>query len=204
MPPKINRICPENKELNPHTGRCVKKCKDNRVRDLDTFKCVKNPKKHVVNPITGRLVKNSHMRKIKKEQVRILQAVVRRKITKGRPSSKTPEQYKRMSPVLRHSTSSASASSSASSSSASASYVPVFTPHMPFIAPKPKKSTSSHSSHKSKSSSLLGSPVHSPQASLSSASQSSRSANSASSPKHIMKFIDGKRKGEVVKIRRQR
>jgi hypothetical protein len=43
--------------------------------------------------------------------------------------------------------------------------------------------------------------------SLSSASRSSqspRSAHSASSPKHIMKFIDGKRKGEVIKIRKQR
>ena len=33
--------CPENKELNPKTGRCVKKCKTNYTRN-DLFKCVKN------------------------------------------------------------------------------------------------------------------------------------------------------------------
>lgn len=51
------RGCPEGKELKPSTGRCVKKCKPNRVREPITFKCIKNPKNHVVNPITGRQVK---------------------------------------------------------------------------------------------------------------------------------------------------
>lgn len=39
------RGCPEGKELKPSTGRCVKKCKPNRVREPISFKCIKNPKK---------------------------------------------------------------------------------------------------------------------------------------------------------------
>jgi hypothetical protein len=33
--------CPEGKELNPITGRCVNKCKDSEVRDIITGKCKK-------------------------------------------------------------------------------------------------------------------------------------------------------------------
>ncbi len=210
------RSCPEGKELKPSTGRCVKKCKPNRVRDPDTFKCIKNPKNHVLNPITGRQVKRGYYHGIEKAHARILQAIVRRKITKGKPSSGTPEQYKRMSPAARSSMSSASSSSSASRSSSSSA---VFNPHKPFISPKPKKSSSASASPKSNSSSLLGSPARSSRASLSSSrsSHSSRSAShsssnsaaaaaaaaySVSSPKHIMRFMDGKRKGEIVKIRK--
>jgi hypothetical protein len=42
---KINyqKECPDNKEINPKTGRCIAKCPDGKVRD-DEFKCV-NPKK---------------------------------------------------------------------------------------------------------------------------------------------------------------
>lgn len=198
---KKERKCPEGKELKPSTGRCVKKCKPNRIRDPDTFKCIKNPKNHVLNPITGRQVKRGYYHGIEKAQARILQAIVRRKITKGKPSSGTPEQYKRMSPAARSSMSSASQSSQASRSSSSASASP-----------------------KSNSSSLLGSAARSSRASLSSSrsSHSSRSAShsssnsaaaaaaasaaaySVSSPKHIMRFMDGKRKGEIVKIKRQR
>ena len=36
--------CPEGKELNPKTNRCVKKCKANQIRD-DNFKCKANKKK---------------------------------------------------------------------------------------------------------------------------------------------------------------
>jgi hypothetical protein len=35
--------CPDNKEINPKTGRCIAKCPDDKVRD-EEFKCV-NPKK---------------------------------------------------------------------------------------------------------------------------------------------------------------
>lgn len=171
------RECPGGKELKPSTGRCVKKCKPNRVREPISFKCIKNPKNHVVNPITGRQVKRGYYHGVEKAQARILQAVVRRKIAKGKPSSGTPEQYKRMSPASRHYS---SASSSASSASA-----------------------------KSNSSSLLGSPARSSRASLSSASRSSSAssaaaAHSVSSPRHIIRFMDGKREGEIVKIKRQR
>ena len=205
------KVCPEGKELKPSTGRCVKKCKPNRLRDPDTFKCIKNPKNHIINPITGRQVKRGYYHGIEKAQARILQAIVRRKIAKGKPSSGTPEQYKRMSPAARSSTSS-SASRSSSSSSSSA----VFNPHKPFISPKPKKSSSASAASKSNSSSLLGSPARSSRASLSSShsshsSRSSRSSkasaasaasHSVSSPKHVFKFMDGKRKGDVVKIRK--
>ena len=142
------RDCPEGKELKPSTGRCVKKCKPNRVREPITFRCIKNPKNHIINPITGRQVKRGYYHGVEKAQARILQAVVRRRITNGKPSSKTPEEYKRMSPASRHYTSS-SASAASQSSSRSA-------------------------------------------------------AHSVSSPRHIMKFMDGKRKGEIVKIKKQR
>ena len=185
------RSCPEGKELKPSTGRCVKKCKPNRIRDPDTFKCIKNPKNHVVNPITGRQVKRGYYHGIEKAQARILQAIVRRKITKGKPSSGTPEQYKRMSPAARSSMSSSSSSRSSSSAS------------------------SASASPKSNSSSLLGSasaPSRSSRASLSSSRSTSHSSSnsaaasaaaySVSSPKHIMKFMDGKRKGEIVKMKK--
>ena len=70
MPPKI---CPDGKELNPKTDRCVKKCKSNRVRELNTFKCIKNPLNHVINPITERYVKSTYLKKIEKKQLHILQ-----------------------------------------------------------------------------------------------------------------------------------
>jgi hypothetical protein len=277
---KKERKCPEGKELKPSTGRCVKKCKPNRIRDPDTFKCIKNPKNHVLNPITGRQVKRGYYHGIEKAQARILQAIVRRKITKGKPSSGTPEQYKRMSPAARSSMSSASSSSASHSSRTSTSASSLSpdeykssslqynwrstdsTPSPRYKAKlreslaefrktgvsnwlsrklpfnihmvtkieaerkwrqlrkkivddnQPKKSASAASAAsaapKSNSSSLLGSPARSSRASLSSSRSSHSSSNSAaaahsvSSPKHIMRFMDGKRKGEIVKIKRQR
>jgi hypothetical protein len=58
---------------------------------------------------------------------------------------------------------------------------------------QPKKSASA-ASHSSRSSS------RSPEA----AAAAEAAAYSVSSPKHIMRFMDGKRKGEIVKIKRQR
>ena len=72
MPPKI---CPDGKEINPKTDRCVKKCKSNRVRDLKTFKCIKNPLNHVINPITDRYVKSTYLKKIEKKHPHILQTL---------------------------------------------------------------------------------------------------------------------------------
>jgi len=43
VPEKAIKECPEGKELNPKTGRCVLKCKDGQVRNED-FKCVKAKK----------------------------------------------------------------------------------------------------------------------------------------------------------------
>ena len=67
--------CPEGKELNPITNRCVKKCKEGEVRNPTTGKCEKNkhqkskdlpnlllnskkcPEGKELNPITNRCVK---------------------------------------------------------------------------------------------------------------------------------------------------
>jgi hypothetical protein len=193
------RSCPEGKELKPSTGRCVKKCKPNRVREPATFKCIKNPKNHVVNPITGRQVKRGYYHGIEKAQARILQAIVRRKITKGKPSSGTPEQYKRMSPAARSSMSSASqASRSSSSSSASASPKSNSSSLLGSASATSRStrvslSSSSHSSHSS----------HSSRSPTAAAAATAAAAYSVSSPKHIMKFMDGRRKGEIVKMKKQ-
>jgi serine/threonine protein kinase len=39
--PPTDKICPEGKEINPFTNRCVTICKDNQIRN-EKFKCVKN------------------------------------------------------------------------------------------------------------------------------------------------------------------
>jgi hypothetical protein len=46
-PPKPDKVneCPENKEINPVTGRCVNKCKDDEERNQETGKCKKVTKK---------------------------------------------------------------------------------------------------------------------------------------------------------------
>ena len=64
-----NTKCPEGKEINPITGRCVKKCEDGKVRDPITGICktvkvdklanidaIKCPEGKEVNPLTGRCV----------------------------------------------------------------------------------------------------------------------------------------------------
>jgi len=64
-----NTKCPEGKEINPITGRCVKKCEDGKIRDPKTGICktvkvdklanidaIKCPEGKEVNPLTGRIV----------------------------------------------------------------------------------------------------------------------------------------------------
>jgi len=52
------KACPEGKEINPKTGRCVKKCGSNQERNKDTGKCEKKcPEGKEINPKTGRCVK---------------------------------------------------------------------------------------------------------------------------------------------------
>ena len=43
---RVNKfnICPNDKEINIKTGRCVKKCKINQYRDLKTSRCKSIPK----------------------------------------------------------------------------------------------------------------------------------------------------------------
>ena len=51
------KVCPEGKEINPKTGRCIKKCATNEVRNMDTGKCKKTcPEGKEINPKTGRCV----------------------------------------------------------------------------------------------------------------------------------------------------
>jgi hypothetical protein len=40
---KPTKRCPEGKERNPKTGRCIKKCPEGKVRVYNTTRCV-NPK----------------------------------------------------------------------------------------------------------------------------------------------------------------
>jgi len=87
MPTKALKSCIEGKERNPITKRCVRKCKINRVRDIKTFKCIKNPINHVVNPITERYVKSTYLKNIEKKQQRILLTI--RKTHKS-PLPKSP------------------------------------------------------------------------------------------------------------------
>jgi hypothetical protein len=37
---RVQLGCPDNKEINPRTRRCVAKCKDKYVRDAN-FKCIR-------------------------------------------------------------------------------------------------------------------------------------------------------------------
>jgi hypothetical protein len=41
VPEKKEKECPKGKEINPVTGRCVNKCKDDEERNLETGKCKK-------------------------------------------------------------------------------------------------------------------------------------------------------------------
>jgi serine/threonine protein kinase len=56
------QLCPESKELNPKTNKCVDKCKPDYRRDLITGKCKKNaterkcPETKELNPTTNRCV----------------------------------------------------------------------------------------------------------------------------------------------------
>ena len=62
--------CPDGKEINPKTGRCVKICEAGKIRDPETGKCIKNvknvkndkpikvcPEGKILNPITNRCIK---------------------------------------------------------------------------------------------------------------------------------------------------
>jgi hypothetical protein len=47
---KLKKICNDNQEINPKTGRCIMKCKKNEERDIDTGKCVKIKDKNIKCP----------------------------------------------------------------------------------------------------------------------------------------------------------
>jgi len=55
----LRKQCPDKKEINPHTGRCINKCNPNYIRSTDAkFKCIREncPDKKEINPRTRRCV----------------------------------------------------------------------------------------------------------------------------------------------------
>ena len=70
-----DRACPPEKEINPSTNRCVKKCPEGKHRN-DQFKCVNNtakakpkcPPEKEINPATNRCVKKCPEGKHRNEQ----------------------------------------------------------------------------------------------------------------------------------------
>jgi hypothetical protein len=187
-----NRVlpdCPEGTELHPRKKICVEKCKPNRIRDPKTFKCVKDPTAHVVNPLTGRQVQYGYLHKIKTKRSKVLQGTMRRQLAqkehldKSRNAMALQGTMRRQLAQKEHLDKSRDAMAlqasmrrhvaqrmhrKSTSSSSSSSHRQVLSPDQPFIPPDlAKKSTSSSSS---------------------------------SSPKHHMRFLDGKRKGTDVYI----
>ena len=71
------RVCPDGQEINPVTGRCVKKCEKGKVRDQKTGKCVKDvdakeervcPEGKEINPVIGRCVKKCEKGKVRDQK----------------------------------------------------------------------------------------------------------------------------------------
>lgn len=60
--PVISRTCPEGKEINPLSGRCVNKCKDNEIRNIATGKCKKKKAQDHITPVRESPVRESPVR----------------------------------------------------------------------------------------------------------------------------------------------
>ena len=60
----MQKVCKEGKEINPKTGRCVNKCKENEKRIELTGKCEKTecPEGKVINPMTGRCINKENLK----------------------------------------------------------------------------------------------------------------------------------------------
>lgn len=65
----MQKVCKEGKEINPKTGRCVNKCKENEKRNNLTGKCEKTecPEGKVINPMTGRCINKENLKQPKVE-----------------------------------------------------------------------------------------------------------------------------------------
>ena len=65
----MQKVCKEGKEINPKTGRCVNKCKENEKRNNLTGKCEKTecPEGKVINPMTGRCINKENLKEPKVE-----------------------------------------------------------------------------------------------------------------------------------------
>ena len=119
-------VCPDNKEINPVTGRCVIKCKVGTVRNNITGKCDKDPN---VNVKRGRPPKN----KPGVQRLPGIPAIVA-KVPQGNPKIKVK------SPIHKKPASRASQASQASSLASQASSL---------ASRASRASQSSHSSHSS-------------------------------------------------------
>ena len=163
MPTKPFKSCPDGKERNPITKRCVRKCKSNRVRDIKTFKCIKNPLDHVKNPITDRYVKSAYLKNIEKKQQRILQTI--------RKTHKSPLQK---SPSLKVSSHKSPSRKTPISNSSSRLASPATSIRQSLSSPKSPNSNS-----------LMRQSLSSPKLSLSKSSDKKGSINSPNSAKKL-------------------
>jgi hypothetical protein len=103
---KGSKICPDNKEVNPVTGRFVLKCKEGTVRNKETGKCDKIP---------------SENKKGRPKKLPLAQPVSPRRPVSPKPPSPKPPSKKSVSPA---SSSSAASAASPAASAASSSPVP--------------------------------------------------------------------------------
>ena len=163
MPSKPLKNCPDGKEINPKTGRCVKKCKSNRIRDIKTFKCIKDPLVHVKNPITERYVQKTYLKNIEKKQQRILQII--------RKTHKSPL---RKSPSLK-----------VSSHKSPSRKTPIYNSSSRLASPATSIRQSLSSLKTPNSNSLIRQSLSSPKLSLSKSSDKKGSINSPNSAKKL-------------------
>jgi hypothetical protein len=99
------KSCPEGKELNPITKRCIKKCKDGEIRNVKTRMCEKKnnlnylsltpssgkcPEDKEFNPITKRCIKKCKDGEIRNVKTRICEKIKQPKLPRT-PSS--PKDY---------------------------------------------------------------------------------------------------------------
>jgi DNA polymerase/3'-5' exonuclease PolX len=65
----MKKVCKEGKEINPKSGRCVNKCKENEKRNELTGKCeiTECPEGKVINPMTGRCINKENLKEPKIE-----------------------------------------------------------------------------------------------------------------------------------------
>jgi len=111
---KVPKVCKDNEELNPLTGRCRKKCNENEVRDQKTGRCKKVAKKpsrkpstkkvpptkvckdkEELNPLTGRCRKKCNENEVRDQKTGRCKKVAKKA---SRKPSRKPSTKKSSSP----------------------------------------------------------------------------------------------------------